>query len=69
MVTKQQEYLSSIYKTFGFGFVAPAGSILFQWFVFEKCPYFGHFLFAVLVFCLGIIVMYVGYRFLEETIK
>ena len=69
MVTKQQEYLSSIFKTFGFGFVAPAGSILFQWFVFKKSPYFGHFLFAAIVFFLGIIVMYIGYRFLKEKTK
>lgn len=66
MVTKQQEYLSSIYKTLGLSFMAPAGSILFQWFVFEKSTYFGHFFFTLPVFIVGIILMHVGHRILKE---
>ena len=66
MVTKQQEYLSGILKTVGLGLWAPVSSILFQWFIFEKCPYFGHFAITLIVSLLGIIVMYLGYKILGD---
>ena len=66
MITKQQEYLSSIYKAIGLSLMTPVGSILFQWFVFEKSTYFGHFLFTLPVFILGIIMMSIGYKALKE---
>ena len=66
MVSEQQKYISSGFKNVGFALSAPAGSILFQWFVFEKPTYFAHFLPAVLVFLLGFLFLCVGYKILRE---
>lgn len=66
MVTERQKYISSGFKNVGFALSAPAGSILFQWFVFEKPAYFAHFIPAVLVSLLGLLFLYVGYKILKE---
>ena len=67
MVTEKQKYLSGVYRNIGFALLAPLGSILFQWFAFEKSPYFGHFVPAVIVSVLGILLIATGYKILREN--
>lgn len=69
MVTKQQEYISSGFKNIGFALLTPCGSILFQWIVSQKGAYFEHFGFSVVTLILGLLSMYIGYKYLEEKSK
>jgi len=66
MVTERQKYIAGGLKTVGFGLVAPSSTILFQWLVFEKSSFFGHFVHSCLVLILGIIVLYLGYKVLPN---
>lgn len=66
MATERQKYVSGALKTAGFGFIAPIGSTIFQWLVFEKSTYFGHALPSLLTSGLGIIIMYIGYKILPK---
>jgi len=65
MITKQQEYLSGTFKNIGFAFLAPFGSILFQWVVFQKAT-FSNFVFSVFSLAIGFGLLWVGYNYLEE---
>ena len=66
MVSEQQKYISSSFKNVGFALLAPFGSILFQWIVTPKIVYFEHFWHSVVSLVLGIILICIGYRFIEE---
>ncbi len=66
MITEQQKYLSSGFKNVGFALLAPFASIIFQWIVFPKRAYFEHSWFAIISLILGIISIYIGYKFIEE---
>ena len=65
MISKQQEYLSSNFKNTGFAFLAPFGSILFQWIVFQKAS-FVNFVFSIISLVIGFGLLWVGYNFLED---
>jgi len=41
MISEQQKYLSGTFKTFGFAFFAPIGSVLFQLLLFKKSIFEG----------------------------
>ena len=69
MITEKQKYLSGVYRNIGFALLAPFGSVLFQWFAFEKSPYFGHFVPAVIVSVLEILLIAVGYKILTESYR
>ena len=66
MVTEQQKYISSGFKNVGFALLTPFASIIFQWIVFPKKAYFEHFLYSVIALFLGMILIYIGYKFIEE---
>lgn len=66
MISEQQKYMASGFKNVGFALFAPLGSILFQWIVFQKGAYFEHFYYAVVSLLLGIILICIGYKFVEE---
>lgn len=66
MATERDKYVSSTFKTAGLGLAAPVSTILFQWLVFEKSSFFGHFIHSCLVLIVGIILLYIGYRILPK---
>ena len=49
MISEQQKYLSGTFKTFGFTFFAPIGSVLFQLLLFKKSVFEGYFLLSLLL--------------------
>ena len=65
MVTKKQEYISSSFKNLGFAFLAPFGSILFQWIVLQNAS-FDRLIHAIVSAVVGFILIGIGYNFLEE---
>lgn len=66
MISEQQKYISNGFRNIGFALLAPFGSILFQWIVLKDGAYFEHFGFSVLSLLFGLLVLYVGYKYLEE---
>lgn len=62
---KRQDYLSINFRNVGFAFFAPFGTILFQWIVFEKDIFSGHFYFAALSLILGFLSLAFGYIILK----
>ena len=66
MITEQQKYISSGFKNVGFALLTPFASVIFQWIISPKGAYFEHFWYAVISLILGIISIYIGYKFIEE---
>lgn len=66
MITEEQKYFSVVLRNLGFAFLAPFGSIIFQWIVFKDGGYFEHFVYSVLVLILGGLCVYFGYRCIKE---
>lgn len=63
---KRQDYLSVVFRNLGFAFFAPFGTVLFQWIVFKKDIFEGHFYTSTLVLILGAICILIGYIILKE---
>ncbi len=66
MITEQQKYLSGIFKGIGFAMLTPFGSVIFQWIVSKNGAYFEHFIDSMIVLFIGIVLMGIGYKYLEE---
>ena len=66
MITEQQKYISSGFKNVGFALLTPFGSIIFQWIASQKGAYFEHFLYSVIALFIGMLLVYIGYKFIEE---
>ncbi len=69
MVTEQQKYFSGILRTVGLALLAPACTIVFQWFILKKGVFFEHFFHAVIPFLLGWLIIFYGYTILKEKNK
>lgn len=66
MATEEQKYLSVTLRNVGFAFLAPFGSIIFQWIVFKQGGYFEHLFYSVLVLFIGFILISIGYMCVIE---
>ena len=66
MVNEQQKYLSTLLKTLGLAFLAPSGSLLFQWLIFRKNIFDSHLIFTLITGLIGVFILYVGYTTIEE---
>jgi len=53
MVSERRKYISGVLKNIGFALLVPLSSIIFQWIVFRKSLFFGHSLYAVLLFIIS----------------
>ena len=70
MESKRQEYLSIVFRNLGFALFAlfaPFGSLLFQWIVFKKDVFDGHFYFSTIIFLLGALFIVLGYIIFKGT--
>lgn len=61
MATERQKYTSTSLRNSGFAMMAPLASIIFQWVVFKKDLFLGHFSSAVILFLLGFLLIIAGY--------
>lgn len=66
MITEQQKYNSGVFRNIGFAFLAPTGSIVFQWIVLKKSLFLSHSIYAVISFALGWILIIIGNIVLKE---
>ena len=66
---KRQDYLSIVFRNLSFAFFAPFGTVLFQWIVFKKDIFSGHFYFSIVVLSLGTLFLILGYIILRERNK
>ena len=69
MISEQQKYFSGVLRTVGFALLAPASTLVFQWFILKEGAFFEHFFHAVIPFLLGWLVIFYGYIILKERNK
>ena len=69
VITEGKKYFSGVLRNIGFALLAPFCSLMFQWFVFKKDVFSGHFYLTVLLFVLGFITILLGYTPLKEKIR
>lgn len=66
MVTEQQKYDSGVLRNLGFAFLAPLGSIAFQFIVLKKHPLEGDLFLGIIVCIVGCIFLYLGRVVIKE---
>lgn len=66
MATKEQEYISGIYKNIGFAFLSPIGAIVFQYLIFEKPFSLRRFLICLCISLFSWGLFYLGYNEIRE---
>lgn len=66
MVSEKRKYISGILKNIGFALLVPLSSIVFQWIVFKKSLFLGHFSHAVIAFIVAWVFIVSGCTVLVE---
>lgn len=66
MISRKQDYLSSISKNIGLAFFTPFGSLLFQWVVFKKDILSGYFYYSIGSLAIGILFLALGYIIIKD---
>ena len=66
MVSERRKYISGVLKNIGFALLVPLSSIVFQWIVFRKSLFFGHFSHAMILFIIAWLFIGAGFFVLRE---
>lgn len=67
VITEEQKYFSGIFKSIGFAFLTPIGSIVFQTVVFRKdFLSSGYLWIAAIIAILSWFLFYLGYTYIKE---
>lgn len=66
MISRKQDYLSSVSKNIGLAFFTPSGSLLFQWVVFKKSILSGYFYYSIGSLVIGILFLALGYIIIKD---
>ena len=66
MVTEQQKYMSGIFRNVGFATLAPIGSMIFQYLLFEKIFSFDKVLICATISMLSYFLFFLGYNEIKE---
>lgn len=69
MITEEQKYISGIFRNLGFAFLAPFGSMVFQFLLLEKIFPVDKVLYCVLISFLSWFLFFIGYNTVKEKIN
>ncbi|MBI3590104.1 MAG: hypothetical protein HY094_01840 [Candidatus Melainabacteria bacterium] len=66
MISRKQDYLSSISKNLGLALFTPFGSLLFQWIVFKKDISADSLYYSIGSLFVGILFLVLGYIIIRD---
>lgn len=62
MITEQQKYMSGIFRNIGFAFLAPFGSMVFQYLLFDKIFTIDKVTLCIIISLLSYFLFLLGYN-------